>query len=554
MVSGTRRPWRSLLLSMLLLGTGAGASVSGSRLPGATAAVLPGNTPVNAGAADALDISSHNSPTLVQDPSRPANLVVVSRIDTPRFSCGLHRSSDGGSTWSDGKLPFPAGEEDPPRCFAPDAVFAPDGTLYVSFVTLTGLGNSPNALWLVSSSDGGRTFATPVRVAGSLTFQPRLSVDSRRPGRLFLSWLQGEAVGTLKFAAPGNPVVVSRSDDGGRTWSRPRRASAPGRGRVVAPSTAVGKDGEVFLLYLDVRDDALDYHGGHEGRGGDPYPGRWHLVLARSGDGGDTWTETTVDDGVVPTRRFIVFFPPAPSLAVDPARRRVYVAFHDGRRGDSDVWVWASGDSGRTFRRPVRVNDTPAGDATTQYLPEVAVAPGGRVDVVYYDRRDDRRDVRNGVSLQSSHDGGKTFGARLSLADTPFDSRIGFYSERGLPDLGSRLALVSLDPRTMAVWTDTRAGTIASGKQDLARAVVAFTSASPLRGPLRAGGVALAVAGGLVLGAALLIRRRPAPGGSGLSDESGGEQHGRERDEPPDGSPKVPATAPGGPPADAPAG
>ena len=35
--------------------------------------------------------------------------------------------------------------------------------------------------------------------------------------------------------------------------------------------------------------------------------------------------------------------------------------------------------------RSVRVNDNATGDATDQYLPILAVAPSGRVDVAYYD-------------------------------------------------------------------------------------------------------------------------------------------------------------------------
>ena len=487
--------WPVLVLAAVLLTTGAGAVVSGAGLPEASASVLPGNVPVNRGAVDRFDLSARNSPTVVQNPGRPDNLVVVARLDAPRYACGLHRSFDAGATWEDGELPFPAGEEDPPRCFAPDAAFGPDGTLYVSFTTLAGAGNTPNALWVTSSEDGGRTLTTPVRVAGPLTFQPRISADPTRPGRVYLSWLQVEEVGFLLFSSPGNPVHVARSDDGGRRWEAPTRASAPARGRVVAPSTAVGPDGRVYLLYLDLGDDSLDYHGGHEGKPGPPYPGRWSLVVARSADEGRTWQETTVDDGVVPTQRIVVFIPPAPSLAVDPRGGQVYVGFHDGRLGDADVFVWASRDGGGTFGEPTRVNDTRRGDRTSQYLPELAVAPGGRLDVVYYDRRQDPADVMNHVSFQSSDDGGRTFGPRLGLSDAPSDSRVGFLSERGLPDLGSRLALLSLPRRAMAVWTDTRAGTVASGKQDLARGVVALSPGSRMRGPLRLGGALLLVAG-----------------------------------------------------------
>lgn len=445
--------------------------------------------PVNAGAGDPTDLTANNSPSLVRNPRRPANLVVVNRVDSPRFSCAAHVSFDGGVRWAPVRLPFPAGEEGPPRCFAPDAAFGADGRLHVSFVTLAGAGNVPHAGWVTNSGDGGRTFSTPARVTGPLAFQLRLAADPRRPGGLYAAWLQAGATGTLLFPDAGNPIMASTSDDGGTSWSPPVRVSTPARPRVVAPSVQSGGGESLFVLYLDVGDDILDYHGGHEGKGGDPYPGTWSLVLARSTDAGATWAETVVDDHVLPTGRFVAFFPPSPSLAVDPARGRVYVAFHDGRGGDADVLAWTSRDEGRTFGPPVRVNDTPAGDGTAQYLPRLGVAPGGRLDVVYYDRRADRGGRRNEVSFQSSGDGGRSFGPRVVVSDRSFDAGIGFGSERGMPDLGSRLALDSSGDRALAVWTDTRAGTVASSKQDLAGALIRFDRGSAAKVPLAALGV-----------------------------------------------------------------
>jgi hypothetical protein len=156
----------------------------------------------------------------------------------------------------------------------------------------------------------------------------------------------------------------------------------------------------------------------------------------------------------------------------------------------------------------VRVNDTPRHDGTAQYLPQLAVAPDGRLDVVYYDRRDDeRRDTHNDVSLQSSTDGGRTFGRHVSLSSSYFDSRIGFGSERGLADLGSRLGLVSDDGGALAVWSDTRAGTDASSKQDLRLARIQAGSRS-LAAILLIVGAALGGAGVLTLAATARRRDR----------------------------------------------
>jgi hypothetical protein len=462
----------------------------------AGARVDGGDRPVNVGADDQSDISAHNSPTLARNPRDAQNLVATSRIDSPDFSCALHRSVDGGRRWRRTAVAVPRGGR---TCFAPDAAFASDGTLYFSYVTLQGVGNRPQAVWVAASRDGGKTLGAPHRVGGKLAFQVRIAVDPANPRRVYATWLQARDVGLLKFTGPGNPVLASRSDDGGVTWSPPVRVNSPARGRVLAPSPAVGSKGELYVLFLDVGDDRLDYEGGHRGDGGPPYTGRFALVLARSVDRGATWQESLVDDRVVPTRRFIAFLPPFPSLAVDRSSGRLYVAFEDARQGSPDVYVWTLAPGSASWSAAARVNDNPAGDGTWQYMPKLAVAPDGRVDVVYYDRRrGGRANLQSEVSLQSSNDGAASFTPRLDLSSRSFDARIGAGAEQGLPDLGSRLGLVSGDDDAIALWTDTRAGTDASHKQDLrsARVLAGGGGTSGLfRGLLLAAGVVLLLAG-----------------------------------------------------------
>ncbi len=196
---------------------------------------------------------------------------------------------------------------------------------------------------------------------------------------------------------------------------------------------------------------------------------------------------------------------------------RVYAAFHDARLGDPDVWLWSLAKGSEEWEGATRVNDTPESDDTWQYLPQVSVAPDGRLDVLYYDRRADPEDVMNHVSLQSSFDEGSSFTASARLSSQPFSSMVGFGAKEGLPTLGSRLALASTDDRALAVWTDTRAGTLATQKQDIARAVVAFSEPDRLsptaRDGLRYGGIALAALGLGLLVAGLLgaISRRYSP-------------------------------------------
>lgn len=493
----------------LLLAAAGGALAAAEGHP-AQIERIGGNYPVNAGAADPIDLNAHNSPALARNPTDDDEVVIANRIDSPLFSCALHVSADGGATFSQTPIPVPPGEE--PKCFAPDVTFDAAGTMYMSFVTLRGPGNVPHAVWLVTSRDGGRSLGAPRRIAGELAFQVRLAAHPSVPGLLHMTWLQARATATLAFPEPGYPIVASSSADGGLTWSEPVQVNDPRRLRVVAPVPAVLENGDLLVTFLDLREDRLDYEGGHRGVGGPPYPGNWSLVAARSAGG--SFTEHVVSDAVIPTERFVVFLPPYPSLAIAPDDGRIYAAFHDGRAGDADVLLWSSAD-GRTWSNPARVNDTPPGDGSAQYLPAVDAAANGRVDVIYYDRRADA--ALNEVSYQASFDRGATFTRRVRLNDEPIDPRVGFGTERGLPDLGSRLAVLSAPGGAMAVWTDTRAGTPESKKQDLMRAFVRVRPPVPglssrAAAAARLGAAVAALAGaGLIVRAALRLLRPAAP-------------------------------------------
>lgn len=464
-----------------------------------------GNRPIDAGAADFLDITAHNSPAVAANPTDPDNVAVAARIDSPKFSCAVFMSFDRGRSWAQTDLDVPAHKSI--SCFAPDVAFDAEGVLHLaftSFADVPGHGNVPDAVWVASSRDGGRSFSAPVEVGPQLAFHLRLAAAPDEGGHLYLAWLKGRRTGGYGFTVTGNPILVSSSTDGGDTWSDPVRANDPGRVRVVAPAIAAAPGGVVDIAFLDLGDDDLDYLGAHEGRGGPPYPGDFGLVFARSEDGGRTWQETVVDEHLVPAERVMMLFPPAPSLALGN-EEEVLIAFHDARHGDPDVWVWRSGDGGDTFGEPVRVNDTRVGDGSSQHLPAVDTAPGGRIDVVYYDRRTDPDDEKVDVSLQSSNDGGVTFGPRLRLTDRSFDAGIGYGAERGLPQLGSRLGLHAWNHGALAVWSDTRAGNPGTGKQNLGRALVSFEERGRGRRPALGG--ALAATGGIFAAGPLFVRR-----------------------------------------------
>jgi len=479
-------PRRAALLLAALLGAAAAVVAVIGLLASARGAVVEPNVFVGSGG----PVEANNSPAAVGNPENPDNVVVVSRVDRPGFSASLKWSRDGGRSWKTTPLPLPPGKDRP---YAPDAAFAPDGTLYVTYVNLVGRGNTPENIWIARSRDGGRTLSAPSRVAGELSFQGQVVVDPR--GVVHVTYLRAAGVGLLSLA-PGSRIVATRSTDGGRSFSEPVALSDRRRLRVGAASPVIDANGDLVVLYEDFKGDVRDF----SNQPGPPWPEPFALVITRSPDGGRTFARgVEIESNVVPTERFLAFLPAFPSIAPGPDGS-LAVAWADGRNGDQDVFLRRSPD-GRAWSAPVRVNDNPSGDGTAQYLPQLAVAPDGRIDALFLDRRRDPRNVKTDAFLASSDDGRSFENVRVSSRS--FDSRVGPSAASYLePDLGSRLGLVSFEDVALAVWTDTRLGSQASGRQDIVSTRVE---------PAGSGAALLVLAGGLLIGGAVCLvlwRRR----------------------------------------------
>lgn len=477
----------------------------GSPVVGGQVAVTPADQALNA---------ANNSPMLAADPGDANFLAMANRRDAPDYGCGLHVSGDGGSGWAavDPVPRLPAGAD---KCYAPEVGFDAAGRLHFLFAGLAGKGNHPMGVFLTTSSDRGRTFSRPQRVLGPDNFSVRMAVDPDAGplGRIHLVWVHAGSPPLLGGFGPGpNPILAAHSDDGGKTFSRPIQVSDPARDRVVAPALALGDDGTVHVAYYDLERDAVDY----QGLEGATWDGTWSLVVASSVDGGRHFGAGRVAEPEVapPGRVMLIFTMPAPALVADD--KRVCVAWTDGRHGDADVFARCSGNEGRAWGAPRRMNDDRAGSGRWQYLPRLALAPSGRLDAVFYDRRDDDQNVNNHVSYTFSRDGGR-FSANVTLTREGMSySLIGqqyaVASAEGQFDFGSRLALVSSDNKVVAAWTDTHNSIPPTMAQDVFANVVAFDgSDSRPRGALVAGAVLLMAGSAAVWRA---TRRRwgaPAP-------------------------------------------
>ena len=503
-LAGPRRPARRrlrlllpLVLPLLIVGAAAAGHNrdSDAREPPRVASSSP------ATAMNLTDGPAYNSPRLETDPTDSRFVAMADRKDSPDFSCALQLSGDGGATWlsANDVVKLPAGAR---KCYAPEVAFDRTGTLYYLFVGLAGDGNVPMGAFLVTSLDRGHTFSAARHVLGPGNFGVRMAIDRSwaKHGRLHLVWLH--AAGPVSLGAlprTPNPILSSFSDDGGRHFSKPVRVSSASRELVVAPALALGPHHAVHVGYVDLGRDARDY----QGLEGPTWDESWSLVVSSSGDGGRHFdVGRLVDDHIVPPERVMLIFtmPPPTMVAWE---HRLCIAWADSRNGDSDIVLRCSGSMGRSWERPVRVNSDPIGNGRRQYLPQLSVSPGGRLDAIYLDRRD-----ALGVTYQPaytfSRDGGRSFGSAILLAESTSSAAIGTryagVAANDQVEFGSRLGLLSQRNRAVAAWPDTRNSTRTTD-QDIFTTVVKFRPRQTSRWSL----ILLGTATGL--GALLLASR-----------------------------------------------
>lgn len=451
----------------------------------------------------------NNSPMLAVDPTEGRFMVLANRLDGPDFGCALQVSGDGGRSWISID-PVPQLPEGADKCYAPEIAFDADGILHYLFVGLAGQGNQPMGVFLTSSDDRAQTFTAPRQVLGPGRYQVRLAIDSTMGdrGRMHLVWLDvAEDAPLGGLPPPPNPIMAAYSDDGGQTLSEPVEVSDRTRPLAVAPALTLGPGHAVHVLYYDLGDDVIDYRGLE----GEVWQGHWSLVVASSLDGGEHFeTSGVADERVVPPERvMLIFTMPPPVLTVGP-EGELYAAWYDARNGDWDVFLRRSDDGGSRWTEPQRLNDDPLGSGSHQYMPQLDVAPSGRVDAIFYDRRNNVENRGNDVYYTYSTDGGRSFRPNVRLTEMHFDSQIGARyavpSAVGLVEFGSRIALLSEDENVVAAWTDTRNTGRAPRSQDIFATQILFPHSAGGLGWTGVLGGVLAVAG--VSGVGVAWRRR----------------------------------------------
>lgn len=322
-------------------------------------------------------------------------------------------SQDGGCTWrylglerlgglTDVANPVPLGPKEYRNVGSvvssdQHSAWGRDGTLYYEAGFLGGLGVDGDQRAMVwRSRDGGRTFEAPVVAYSSARNKapegsaypdtvpeldrPWLAVDRSggpRDGRVYMTL----ATGPFAFGLPAEVYLVS-SRDRGRTWSEAARVDTGTYSTQLNPREmpAVGADGVLYVVY-DVAPPTVTTLPL-------PQPAPIAIHLARSTDGGHTFTRTVVDADVHrvtdPDEALPVYTETITSLAADPRRKgHLAVAWPEADADGSHIVLRTSRDGGRTWgpRQLVRRTGKDQQDHVT-----LAYTSAGELVVVWRDR------------------------------------------------------------------------------------------------------------------------------------------------------------------------
>jgi hypothetical protein len=362
---------------------------------------------------------------------------------TTIFGASYWMSDDAGLTWS-GSPQGAGGSQRGDPATAIDL----SGRYYIGYIAA----NSGNGC--AYSTNEGQTW-THVQVApnpGSLADKNHLWVDdspsSPYEGNLYAAW-------TDFGGANDGDVVLSRSTDGGLTWSAFQNVSN-GLGLYLNQGVNIqtGPNGEVYVVWViydtssPLNDKAIGF--------------------TKSLDGGVTWsTPLRLIDNILgiravglgggKTMRVNSF----PSMTVNQNNGNIYVTWTNVgvpgvNTGDPDIYVIKSTDGGSTWETPVRANQDPIGNGKDQWQSWIACDPStGFLVCIFYDSRNFAANDQAETFVAASTDDGNTW-EDFKVSDVSWngDGFPGFASNYA----GDYIGIDILNGKVYPVWADVRGG------------------------------------------------------------------------------------------------
>jgi hypothetical protein len=329
------------------------------------------------------------------------------------------------------------------------------GNLYYAYMAfqVDVSGNPYNgAIYVSKSTDEGVTWAFYTRVSslgiGTNPYndRPWLAIDQSN-NYIYVSWTLWYGTGA---SCLGSVIMFARSTNGGSSFSSPiQLSSSPGTGYMERQwsKIAIGPSGKVYVTWRQLGIPAISYRSIYMATStsnGASFGSEALVLQYPAFDSADYQSDSTA---------------PAtctwPQLVVGP-EGNLYIAWHFSvTSGNRDLNFIRSTDGGLTWSTPMTI----ASNSNDQFWPVLAVAPTGRIDMVWYDRRDDVNNQLINLYYTNSTDKGVTFDPNIvkvttATSDTTVLPNVGFGRYFGdyidLADTGDGAAL--------AVWTDTRTG------------------------------------------------------------------------------------------------
>jgi hypothetical protein len=265
----------------------------------------------------------------------------------------------------------------------------------VAWAEQAGTSMSTQDIYAAISTDDGASFGVPVRLDLG---DPPNATDSDRPDVVIT------ASGTIlvafedarEAAASGGTnedLLCNRSTDGGQTWEAVARP-------LNGPTSGSNTSSDVDRATLCATGEAVYAAWEEDSLGGSN--GKEELWFTSSSNGGATFVPARIVSG---TGSEDVDDPWISANGLD-----VLIAYVDDSSGEDEVWTLFSSDGGVSFTRALAEQSTP-GDVGGPML----ARDGSLVALIWAD--DDPAQVGGeGLHAVASQDGGRTFGAELSLA------------------------------------------------------------------------------------------------------------------------------------------